>query len=87
MFPQELTTITPRPDFSQANCIGVDPELFFPGRGENVAVKKAKAVCSGCVCRVECLEYALANHEKVGIWGMTSEKERRSIRRLQAQAI
>ena len=85
MFPQELTTIATRPDFSQAACAGVDPDLFFPGRGESV--KEAKAVCEGCACRAECLQYALDNHENVGVWGMTSERERRTIRRRQVQAV
>lgn len=64
---------------SQANCLGVDPDLFFPERGASTA--EAKAVCAGCVVREQCLEYALANGEKFGIWGGTSERERRVIRR------
>lgn len=67
-----------------ANCLGVDPDLFFPERG--ASTKEAKAVCQGCVVRVECLEYALANGEKFGIWGGLSERERRRIRRQRALA-
>ena len=63
----------------QANCMGVDPDLFFPERG--ASTREAKEVCRGCVVRVECLEYALANSEKFGIWGGLSERERRRIRR------
>jgi len=61
------------------NCLGVDPELFFPGRG--ASTKEAKGVCAGCVVKVDCLEYALDNGEKFGIWGGASERERRRIRR------
>lgn len=68
---------------SQANCLGVDPDLFFPERGASTA--EAKAVCAGCVVREQCLEYALANGEKFGIWGGTSERERRVIRRERAR--
>ncbi|MDQ5944332.1 MAG: WhiB family transcriptional regulator, redox-sensing transcriptional regulator, partial [Patescibacteria group bacterium] len=50
-----------------ANCLGTDPDLFFPERG--ASTKEAKAVCQGCVVREDCLEYALANGEKFGIWG------------------
>lgn len=63
----------------QANCLGVDPDLFFPERG--ASTREAKGVCRGCVVREECLEYALVNGEKFGIWGGLSERERRRIRR------
>ncbi len=65
-----------------ANCLGVDPDLFFPERG--ASTKEAKGVCQGCVVREDCLEYALANGEKFGIWGGLSERERRRIRRQRA---
>lgn len=64
---------------AQANCMGVDPELFFPERGSST--REAKEVCRGCVVRVECLEFAIANGEKFGIWGGMSERERRKVRR------
>ena len=64
---------------SRANCMGVDPDLFFPERG--ASTREAKAVCRGCVVREECLEYAIANGEKFGIWGGMSERERRRVRR------
>lgn len=67
-----------------ANCLGTDPDLFFPERG--ASTKEAKAVCQGCVVREDCLEYALANGEKFGIWGGLSERERRRIRRQRALA-
>jgi WhiB family redox-sensing transcriptional regulator len=66
----------------QANCLGVDPDLFFPERG--ASTREAKEVCRGCVVRDACLDYALANGEKFGIWGGLSERERRRIRRQRA---
>ncbi len=65
-----------------ANCLGVDPDLFFPERG--ASTREAKAVCRGCEVRVDCLEYALAHGEKFGIWGGLSERERRRVRRQRA---
>jgi WhiB family transcriptional regulator, redox-sensing transcriptional regulator len=65
-----------------ANCLGVDPDLFFPERG--ASTREAKEVCRGCVVREHCLEYALVNGEKFGIWGGMSERERRRIRRARA---
>jgi WhiB family redox-sensing transcriptional regulator len=63
-----------------ARCVEVDPEIFFPERGGSS--KAARAVCSECSVRQECLLYALANREQFGIWGGTSERERRRLRRL-----
>ncbi|MEM9036962.1 MAG: WhiB family transcriptional regulator [Actinomycetota bacterium] len=68
--------------WEQANCLGVDPDLFFPERG--ASTREAKEVCRGCVVREDCLEYALAKGEKFGIWGGMSERERRRIRRERA---
>lgn len=65
-------------------CRSVPPHLFFPERGEST--KDAKAICARCQVRVECLEFAIENCEKFGIWGGTSEKERRVIRRNRARA-
>jgi WhiB family redox-sensing transcriptional regulator len=63
----------------RANCMGVDPELFFPERGSST--REAKEVCRGCVVRDDCLDFAIANGEKFGIWGGMSERERRRVRR------
>lgn len=67
-----------------ANCLGVDPDLFFPERG--ASSHEAKEVCRACDARLACLEYALVNGEKFGIWGGLSERERRRLRRQRAQA-
>jgi len=67
---------------ARANCMGVDPDLFFPECG--ASTREAKEVCRGCVVRDECLEYALENGEKFGIWGGMSERERRRLRRARA---
>ena len=67
-----------------ANCLGVDPDLFFPERG--ASTREAKEVCRSCVVKDDCLEYALTNGEKFGIWGGMSERERRRIRRARAIA-
>jgi len=60
-------------------CRGVDPDVFFPDRGESL--EPAKAVCAQCAVRDECLEFALLAGERFGVWGGTSERERRRIRR------
>jgi WhiB family redox-sensing transcriptional regulator len=68
----------------RANCLGVDPDLFFPERG--ASTREAKSVCGSCEVRAECLEYALDHAEKFGIWGGLSERERRRLRRQRALA-
>jgi WhiB family redox-sensing transcriptional regulator len=65
----------------RAACRHVDPDLFFPNRGDRVL--PALQVCGPCPVRVACLEYALAAGPRLrGIWGGATENERR---RLQAQ--
>jgi WhiB family transcriptional regulator, redox-sensing transcriptional regulator len=65
---------------ARARCVEVDPEIFFPDRGGSS--KAARAVCRDCSVQTECLKYALANREQFGIWGGTSERERRRLRRV-----
>jgi WhiB family redox-sensing transcriptional regulator len=61
-----------------ANCAGLAGDLFFPERGEST--REAKAICDDCTVSAECLEYALANSIKHGIWGGLSERQRRPLR-------
>ena len=65
-----------------SNCLGVDPDLFFPERG--ASTREAKDVCRGCVVREDCLEFGLQKGAIFGIWGGMSERERRRIRRQRA---
>ena len=60
-------------------CAQTDPEAFFPEKGGST--RDAKKICTGCEVRGECLEYALANDERFGIWGGLSERERRKLRK------
>jgi WhiB family redox-sensing transcriptional regulator len=63
----------------RALCAETDPEAFFPEKGGST--REAKKICTGCEVRAECLEFALANDERFGIWGGLSERERRRLRR------
>ncbi|MDF2829951.1 MAG: transcriptional regulator WhiB2 [Mycobacterium sp.] len=60
-------------------CAQTDPEAFFPEKGGST--REAKRICQGCEVRDRCLEYALANDERFGIWGGLSERERRRLKR------
>ncbi|KAB1647557.1 MULTISPECIES: WhiB family transcriptional regulator [unclassified Pseudoclavibacter] len=64
---------------SEALCAQTDPEAFFPEKGGST--RDAKRICSSCEVRAQCLEYALQNDERFGIWGGLSERERRKLRR------
>ncbi|MGO2312678.1 MAG: WhiB family transcriptional regulator [Brachybacterium tyrofermentans] len=63
----------------RALCAQTDPEAFFPEKGGST--REAKKVCVSCDVRAECLEYALENDERFGIWGGLSERERRKLKR------
>ena len=65
--------------FEQAACQGRDTDLFFPGRGQPVG--PAKRVCQTCPVIADCLAYALTHEIKEGVWGGTSENQRRFMRR------
>lgn len=62
---------------------GIDPSIFFPGQGEDA--RPAKDICARCPVSAECLEFALDNGERFGIWGGTSQRERRAIHRARRQ--
>ena len=64
---------------SAANCVGTDPEAWFPGKGGRLSGFQ-KRVCDACPVREACLEYAL-EFRLGGIWGGTTEIERRTMRR------
>ena len=67
-----------------AKCRYTSPELFFPVGTTGPAVdtiRDAKAVCVGCAVRDACLQFALETNQESGIWGGTSEDERRRSRR------
>lgn len=56
-------------------CRGITPLMY-----DELGVARAKAVCAGCPVREACLEFALANDERWGVWGGTSERQRRAMR-------
>ena len=67
-----------------ASCRDTDPDLFFPVGTTGPAIEQiesAKAVCRECLVQSECLEFALATNQDSGVWGGTSEEERRQLRK------
>ena len=63
----------------QALCAQTDPEAFFPVMGGSA--REAKRVCRSCEVRAECLDYAIEQDERFGVWGGMSERERRRLKR------
>lgn len=61
----------------RAACRGVDPDVFYPVTDEDA--QEAKSICNGCQVREACLEFALVNRERDGVWGGATERERRRI--------
>lgn len=64
----------------KALCAQVDPEIFYPDKGGST--RNPKRICAMCEVREPCLEYALTHEDagRFGIWGGTSERERRLIK-------
>ncbi|ASR85557.1 WhiB transcriptional factor [Mycobacterium phage Krueger] len=69
---------------ADALCAQVDPEIFFPDKGESA--KPAKRVCLACPVREVCLDRATERGELFGIWGGTTAYERKLARRAEAAA-
>lgn len=68
----------------RAACRDTDPDLFFPVGTTGLALEQiaaAKAVCNACDAQAACLEFALATNQESGVWGGTSEEERRKLRK------
>ena len=67
-----------------SSCRDTDPDLFFPVGTTGPALEQiaaAKAVCDSCEAKSPCLEFALTTNQDSGVWGGTSEEERRKLRR------
>lgn len=72
-----VSAIDPEPWKEDAVCAQTDPDAFFPEKGGST--KDAKRICQGCPVQAQCLQYALDNDERFGIWGGYSERERRRL--------
>jgi WhiB family redox-sensing transcriptional regulator len=70
--------------YRRAACGTCSAELFFPvgrrGRASDDA-DAAKAVCARCPVRMACLRFAIETNQEYGVWGGTTEEERRPLRR------
>ncbi len=69
---------------SRSLCRDSNPDLFFPIGATGLAVDQieaAKEICAVCEVSAECLEFALATNQEAGIWGGTTEEERRVLRK------
>jgi len=75
--PEKILAVE-RPDWQLDGACRTAPDaaIFFPSPGDTEALRAAKAMCGGCPVVQECLEYALGNNERYGIWGGKSTRER-----------
>jgi WhiB family redox-sensing transcriptional regulator len=80
----DMTVLDNRAEWwSRAACSTTDPELFFPIASAGPAAQQlaqAKAICARCEIRQACLDYALDAGPIQGVWGGTTEHERRLLR-------
>jgi WhiB family transcriptional regulator, redox-sensing transcriptional regulator len=91
--PRPRTTDDPVPRLDTswmvvAECRGMDPDFFHPPKEDVMAMRAAKKICAVCPVKDECLDYvfSLGAHGRQGVWGGTSERERRRMRRKKAVA-
>ena len=75
----EAPILDERPWAVYSACRGADAELFFAKTRADE--RAALAICSTCPVVEECLELALETHERFGVWGGTSERERKGLLR------
>lgn len=66
-----------------ALCAQTSPDLFFPTLQQQTTAQ-AKKICGECTVKAECVEYALANNEDIGVWGQLDPHERRELKRRRA---
>ena len=71
--------ITRPPWQARAACRGEGAARWIAGRGKKYDGQRA--TCAACLVRAECLDYALANQDLTGLWGGTTDSERRGLRR------
>lgn len=72
-----MSFVVPEPWMADAACAQVDPQLWFPEKGGSS--REAKRICQACPALQKCLAYAL-EHDELGIWGGTSERQRKQLR-------
>lgn len=65
-----------------AACANTDPDAFFPQKSRSG--NDAKRVCATCPVREQCLQWALENNMRFGIWGGMTDNERRRIKKIGA---
>ena len=80
-FPPDLAV--PTPDWMwEGNCLSVGVAPFYPepqpGRPNTKAAAEALATCKGCPVIEECFLYAMRNREEWGVWGGTTQQQRRA---------
>lgn len=67
-----------------ARCRDLDPDLFFPPLDSEPPEQRqaregaAKSVCAACPVRSDCLSWAIAHRERLGVWGGLNERERQA---------
>lgn len=64
----------------RAKCLNGDREIFYPDKGGST--RDAKRLCQACPVVRPCLRFAFDSDERFGVWGDSSERERRKMRKV-----
>lgn len=74
-----MNIMAPEPWVMDAICPQLDPELFFPEKGNQA--HNARKVCLQCPVRAECLDFAIRTNQQHGVYGGFSDRDRDSLKR------
>lgn len=74
----EVAVWVDQPWRAHAACLGAPTEVFFVNKGETT--RPARAYCARCLVRPDCLDYAVETRQAAGVWGGSTERERRALR-------
>jgi WhiB family redox-sensing transcriptional regulator len=73
-----ISNLSERSWIQEAACRGMNTDIFFPERGDRQTIALAREVCNECPVTAQCRDYGM--RERIGIWGGTTEFNRRKMR-------
>jgi WhiB family redox-sensing transcriptional regulator len=70
---------TDQPWHTSGACNGSDPDAWFPDSRATATAAIAQRICHTCPVMDECADWAINTREAWGVWGATTESDRKAI--------